>query len=352
MNESLQAAVRDALALLSTLRKERVPTDEAMSRLRALRERHPAHWMNMVWERETFGDVIHYDILIGSEGDTLSLSYCADEETPWPVRGLQRINESLVVRVNDDPIYIHQAITSLDYAWHTLHVSRHLIDMSLIDQELRLRPVEVTDEELAEALTAFRRKRRLFTVAQVERWMHDHGTTQVQLETHLRDDVARAKLRARVSAGREDAYFHDHRADFDRVQVARLYTPSEEQALKLHAQLRERPEDFLAVAQTCFLERGQEDSLFMTLQRGELHPEQAELLFSTRPGQVTLPVPSGDGYELAQVLAFVPARLDAVTRQQVRDALFEQWLEERRRTARVEWFWGAAEAADVPALAL
>jgi putative peptide maturation system protein len=268
------------------------------------------------------------------------------------VRGLQRINESLVVRVNDDPVHIHQAITSLDYAWHTLHVGRHLIDMSLIEQELRLHPVEVTDQDLTEALTELRRKRRLFTVAQVERWLHDHGTTQVQLEVHLRDDVAREKLRERVAAGREEVFFHDHRADFDRVRVARLYTPSDDQARQLHARLRDRPEDFLAVAQACFLERGLEDSLFVILQRGELHPEQAEVLFSTQPGQVTPPVPSGEGYELVQVLDFVPARLDAATRRQIRDALFEQWLEEKRRTARVEWFWGAAEAAEVPAVVL
>lgn len=352
MNESLRAAVHDAFALLSTLRKERVPTDEAMERLRALKNQHPDRWIDLVWERETFDDVIHYDVLVGDGGDTWSVSYCADEETPWPVRGLQRINESLVVRVNDDPVYIHQAITSLDYAWHTLHVGQHLIDTSLIDQELRERPIEVADEELAEALTEFRRKRRLFSAAQVERWLHDHGTTLVQLESHLRHEVARAKLRDRVAAGREDAYFRDHRDDFDRVRVARLYTPSEDQARALHARLRERPEDFLRVAQECFLAKGVEDSLFVTLQRSELHPEQAALLFSTRPGQVTPPMPGGDGYELAQVLAVVPARLDAATRRQIRDALFEQWLAERRRTARVEWFWGAAEAAETPAVAL
>ena len=352
MNETLPAVVRDALALLVTLREERVPVEEAMERLRPLKERHPGRWINMVWERETFGDSIHYDILIGEGRGTYSLSYCADEETPWAVRGTQRINESLVVRVNDEPVYIHQAITSLDHAWHTLHVGRHLMDMCLVDKELRLNPVEVTDEELSDALTSFRRTRRLFTVAQVERWMRDHGTPQVQLEAHLRDEVARVKLRQRVAAGREEAYFQEHRAGFDRVQVARLYASDQDEALRLYEQLRQAPETFLRVAQERFLAGGQDDGLFVTLQRSELHGEQAELLFAGEPGQVIAPVPSGDGYELVQVLRFLPAQLDDATRQQIRNALFEQWLEERRRTARVEWFWGAAEAADVPMISL
>lgn len=352
MNENLLAVVRDALALLVTLRAERVPVEEAMERLRPLRERHAGYWINMVWERETFGDTIHYDILVGDDRGTYSLSHCADEETPWAVRGTQRINESLVVRVNDEPVYIHQAITSLDHAWHTLHVGRHFMDMCLVDKELRVNPVEVTDEELSDAMTEFRRRRRLFTVAQVERWMREHGTPQVQLEAHLRDEVARAKLRLRVAAGREDAYFQQHRAGFDRVQVARIQAADQDEALRLYEQLRGAPERFLRVAQERFLAGGSEEGLFATLQRSELHREQAEILFAGQPGQVLAPVPSGQGYELVQVLGFVPARLDDATRQQIRDALFEEWLDERRRTARVEWFWGAAEAAEVPMISL
>lgn len=356
MNETLQAVVRDALALLVTLREERVPVEEAMERLRPLKERHPGYWLNMVWERETFGDAIHYDILIGADRGTYSLSYCADEETPWAVRGTQRINETLVVRVNDEPVYIHQAITSLDHAWHTLHIGRHFMDMCLVDKELRVNPVDVTDEELDEAMTEFRRRRRLFTVAQVERWMREHGTPQVQLEAHLRDEVARAKLRLRVAAGREEGYFQQHGAGFDRVQVARIHVSDADEALRLYEQLRQAPETFLRVAQERFLaggpEAGPEDGLFVTLQRRELHREQAELLFAGKPGQVIAPMPSGEGYEVLQVLRFAPAQLDDATRQQIRNVLFEEWLDERRRTARVEWFWGAGEAADVPMMSL
>ncbi len=182
--------------------------------------------------------------------------------------------------------------------------------------------------------------------------MRDHGTPQVQLEAHLRDQVARAKLRQRVAAGREEAYFQEHLAGFERVQVARLYASDQDEALRLYEQLRQAPESFLRVAQERFLAGGQDDGLFVTLQRSELHREQAALLFAGEPGQVIAPVPSGEGYELMQVLRFLPAQLDDATRQQIRDALFEQWLEERRRTARVEWFWGAAEAADVPMISL
>lgn len=351
-DDGFPAVIGDVLALLVALRAERVDTDEALSRVSALKQRHPQHWFNIIWERETLGETLHYDMLVGTERGTYSISYCADEETPWAVRGTQRINESLVVRVNDDPVYIHQAITSLDHAWQTLHIGRHLIDTSLIARELTLNPIDVTDEELADALTRFRRRRRLFSVAQVETWMREHGTTQVQLEAHLRDEVARDGLRRRVAAGREAAYFQDHRADFDRAQVARIQVADREQAERLYDRLRREPSMFLQAAQERFLTDRVDDAPFVTVLRRDLSAERAASMFGAEPGQVIEPFTTGDGFEIVQVLRFLPAELDAGARGQIRDILFEEWLEEKRRSARVEWFWGAAEAAELPAVAL
>jgi hypothetical protein len=53
-----------------------------------------------------------------------------------------------------------------------------------------------------------------------------------------------------------------------------------------------------------------------------------------------------------QVLRRLPAVLDDETRTRIGDRLFARWLDEQRACARVEWFWGAAEAAGVPAISL
>jgi putative peptide maturation system protein len=352
VSAALAAAAADALALLIDLRAERAGTDEATLRVAALKARHQPIWMNLVWELEPLSEAIHYDILVGDERGTYSLSYCADEETPWAVRGTQRMTESLVARVNGQPVFIHEAITSLDHAWHALHIGRHLVDNSLIDREMKLDPIQVTDEELDEALAGFRRRRRLFSVADLERWLREHGTTQVQLETHLELEVARAALRRRVAAGREEDYFRSHRADFDRVQVARIQVAERAAAERLFERLSREPEMFLHAAQERFLAGDGSDSVFVTVLRAELPPERAAPLFAAQPGQIVGPAETGGGHELVQVLRVVPAELDAATREQIQGILFEAWLEEQRRSARVEWFWGAAEAADLPAVLL
>jgi putative peptide maturation system protein len=65
-------------------------------------------------------------------------------------------------------------------------------------------------------------------------------------------------------------------------------------------------------------------------------------LFAARPGEVLGPVRSDRGAALLQVLGVRPARLDSRTRAAIVHALFEAWLAERRRTARIEWYWGNA----------
>lgn len=348
------ALVEDAVALLVRLRTEGVPVDAAWAAVIELRERHPGRSIELVWERESYSPAIHYDLLLDLDAGTLSVSYCADEEVPWPIRGLQRVSESLVLRVNGDPVHIGQVVTSLDYAWHQLHVGRHLIDMSLIDQEIRNRKIEPSDEQLASALDAFRRARRLFTASSVEQWMAEHGVSPAQLENHLRHGVARQELRRQVvdEVQAQVARFAAHPEPYERIQVARIFVAERDAAEALARELGARPQQFLAAAQRQFLTGSTGRELFATWWRGELDAGDAAALFATEPGQIAPVLESGGGFEVVQVLRRLGAVLDDDTRARIADQRFDGWLAARRAHARVEWFWGAADAAEVPAISL
>jgi putative peptide maturation system protein len=352
--DRIDPLVADAIALLARLRCEATPPDAAWPDVVRLRERHPGRSIQLIWERESYLDRVHYDLLIELDAGTLSVSYCADDDVPWLSRGLQRLDESVVVRVNDEPLEIVQAITSLDYAWQHLHVGRHLIHMSLIEQEIRNRRIEVSDRQLAAALAAFRVGRRLFTAAAVERWMAEHGASQAQLEQHLRHDAALDELRRQVIGGPAAiaAWFTAHRAELDRVQVARISVAARETADALHRELRDQPHQFLVAAQRHFLQGGSPGDVFLTLRRGALDADHAAALFDTEPGELAPVLASGDGFDVVQVLRRLPAVLDDETRTAIGELRFAAWLDEQRARARVEWFWGAADAAEVPAIAL
>jgi hypothetical protein len=48
-------------------------------------------------------------------------------------------------------------------------------------------------------------------------------------------------------------------------------------------------------------------------------------------------------YRVARVLRLTPARLDEATAAAIKQLLFDEWLAERRRAARIEWYWGPCE---------
>jgi hypothetical protein len=53
-------------------------------------------------------------------------------------------------------------------------------------------------------------------------------------------------------------------------------------------------------------------------------------------------MPGQRGAALLQVLAVHPACLDTRTRESIVHLVFDDWLAERRRAARIEWYWGNA----------
>src|SRR6185369_3344282 len=68
--------------LLELLRQgaaEHLAPPQMLSRLAALRARHPALAAELVWEREPHLGTYHYDALVDDPGGTVSLAFCPDD---------------------------------------------------------------------------------------------------------------------------------------------------------------------------------------------------------------------------------------------------------------------------------
>jgi hypothetical protein len=105
--------------------------------------------------------------------------------------------------------------------------------------------------------------------------------------------------------------------------------------------------DFFEAAQLRFLaadaqRAGEAVSMFAALRRGEAPEALAASVLAATPGAVVGPVPVEDGFVVVRVLDVTPARLDEPVRAAIARLLFDEWLEERRRSARIEWNWGNA----------
>jgi putative peptide maturation system protein len=348
MNDSLYEAVTDGLDYLRDLQRDAARPGDARARLGTIRGRHPDLAIDLLDEEEAYDGSVHYDLLLRRDGEgTISLSYSPERATPWPLRGVQRWSDAHLVRVNATLLKVEHAIALMDFIWDQAPLVKQLVNACLIREELDREPIDLTDAELQEAMNKFRAARKLFKAEDTARWLDQHGMSQEALEQYIADDAIMAKLRDRIAGDRVDEYFRRNERDFDGVRVARLQFIHEGRAREMADDIGRGRFDFFAAAERCFTDSAERGApagpnLFALIERRKAAPPLREPLFAAASGQIVGPVPVDDSYALFKVLAKVPARLDARTRAAIKDVLFEEWLAERRRTARIEWNWGNA----------
>ncbi|MEU8265674.1 TIGR04500 family putative peptide maturation system protein [Sphaerisporangium sp. NPDC049002] len=323
----------DAVGLLSGGTAERD--------LAAFRAVHPEVRARLIRQREEYDGSLHHALLVkDGSGATISLSWCPETALPWPLRGVHRAAEHLLLRVNGVDTPVARAIACLDFIWDESAVADRLVTDSLVREALEESPEHFTDEELQNAMNAFRRARGLLTGEATREWMDRNGISHPELEELVATEAAVARLRARVAAGHVEEWFAEHGHELDAARVVRVALDAGEES---GAEPPAEPGDFLVAAERAFAAgTAMPGPIFVTLRRGELSPEAASQVFGAEPGTVAGPVRTQDGLMLFKVLAVVPAVLDDV-RDQVERRIFDEWIERRRGTAKIEWFWGTTD---------
>ncbi|MEV4518253.1 TIGR04500 family putative peptide maturation system protein [Dactylosporangium sp. NPDC049525] len=318
----------DAVALLRAATAGNADPADARARVEALRARHPGAGLRLLWQREEFDGSLHYDLLIrspqpdGADG-TVSLSWCPDDGLPWPLRGVQRGGEMLLVRVNGVALEVADAVAYLDLLWREAPLRERLVDSCLVREAVD--GEELDDAELQAAADAFRRARDLLTPEATRAWMAAEGLSDQQFEDLVTHQALVARLRERVTAARVDAELAAGARRHDRLRLVRVEHADAGAAARLAGSA-----DLLATAAADFAAGDGPAPSFVTVTRADLDAAR-----DAEPGTVIGPVPLSDRFMVAEVVAVLPATRDSVSRR-----LFAEWLAERRAAARIEWNWG------------
>jgi putative peptide maturation system protein len=332
----------EALEYLSSLAADHVEPDVAQQRLEALRESQPNSRFRLLWQREAYDGSLHYDLLITRPGSgVVSLSSCPDDSLPWPLRGGQRMSERLLLTVNGVSMEIDQAVAYLDFLWAEVPLAERLVTACLIQQEVEEEPVSIKDEELQRAMDAFRRSRGLLTAAATKEWMDHHGLSHMNFEELVAGEEAVGRLRKRKVADRARTYLEQNQDWFDSIRIFQLIFPDQVSAEQFAADVRAGG-NFYACAERIFTERilAPTEGMFCITSRRDLTPELSKAICGASPDSILGPFTVPEGHAVIRVVAVVPAILDEATVDLAERRLFADWLEERRKSAKVEWLWG------------
>ena len=342
MTANLATVFGEVYDFLLRLHDDQAPPEQARARFRPLRERPGGPAMDLIWEVDSYTHEAHYDVLLHLPGrGTVSLGFCPDRGVPWPLRHAHHARESDVVRVNGRTLQLQTVMAYLDSLWNDPRGLQDLVDRCLIQEAVEERAVTADDADLQQAMDAFRREHGLHTAEATHRWLGLRGWPPERLEESVSSRLVAQKLRDEITAGRVEGYFDEHRAELDTAHLARVRVADEAAARQMAEQVRCGALDFFEAARQRFLlgAEGVKD-LFLVVRRRGLSAPQAQAIFAASPGEVVGPLASGQGYDVVRVLQHSPARLDEPTRALIKQILFDEWLAERRRQAKVEWFWG------------
>jgi putative peptide maturation system protein len=343
MDESGRTAVLDVLECLESLVHEGAQPGDAASRIETLRVRHPHTHIELVWQEEPFDESLHYDALVRAGGrDTVSLSVCRRGELPWPLRGVQRCSDADLLRVDGIVLRVADAIAHLDVLWQSDSLLQRLVDACLIEQAARELAVRVEPQEIQTALDSIRRRRGLHGAAETRAWMEVCGITSGVLEQMARDIARARKLKDLIVGDRARDYLATRPRDLDSIEMVQVHTTSRELASELAERVRSGNQTLSEVAWRAFLSgRVDEKCLqFRRVRPFELEQSLREALSSARAGDLVGPIAVDEHWVVVHVATLQEVGTEQGALAAAKSRLFHEWLEQRRRSAKIEWLWG------------
>lgn len=246
------------------------------------------------------------------------------------------LSEQVALEVNGEEVSLAEVLR-LAKLTGQLQFIQDAVDAALIRQAARERGIEAADDELQEAADDFRIEHDLHTAEATENWLAAKRLTFEAWEALLESNLVRQKLREALTATKVEQYFVENRLSFDTAAVSRLVVSDEGVARELRAQIVEDGADFHALARTYSTDEATRPAggYGGRVRREEVEPSVEAAVFGAQPGKVIGPVKTDEGWQLIKVESVHQAELDDTLREALKTQLFNDWLGERRRTARI-----------------
>ncbi|MBX6383469.1 MAG: hypothetical protein IRZ07_10945 [Microbispora sp.] len=270
----------------------------------------------------------------------------ADDHVPWLVDHSTHWAAANILSVDGVGLSIAAALSTIRaMGARDRRVHERLVDHRILLTELESMQEPPSPAELQAAADEFRRRRGLTGREQTLRWLAEAGMTRKIFENHIHTQALIARVRDRFAGEPARRYLAEHPQDFAVRRAAWVTGPrADELGALLDGPVRDFPGRVLAALGIPGAASGGPAGTGrggLRLQVATaLTPRLPEPLRTAGEGAAVGPVEDEDGYLAGVVYEVLPPDPGAPgALEAARDAAFEAWLAERRRTAEIRWFW-------------
>jgi putative peptide maturation system protein len=249
---------------------------------------------------------------------------------------MSELTEYIVLEINGEEVSLYDALRPAK-ARGDLQFVQEAIDTTIIRQAAENRAIEVSSEELQQAADDFRSAHDLNDAEATQAWLDARHLTFEDWELLIEDNLLKQKLCDSITAGKIEQHFAENRLSFDAAAISRLVISDEGVARELRAQITEDGADFYALARKYSIDTatGPAGGYAGELSRTNMEAVIESSVFGSQPGKVVGPFKLDDGWHLIKVESLRPARLDDGLREKIKAQLFDEWLAEQRRKAKI-----------------
>lgn len=190
-------------------------------------------------------------------------------------------------------------------------------------------PFPLTEEETLQACQQFYQQQQLKSEADVQAWLAQQGLSRDQLEAVITRPIRLDRYKQATWGNKLEPHFLQRKSKFDRVVYSLIRVSDVGTAQELYFRIQEGEESFEKIArehsQGVEAETG---GLLGPVELGVPHPAIAQLLTTSKPGQLLPPSRLGEWFVILRLEKFLPAQMDEAMQQRLLNELFEQWLQE------------------------
>jgi len=208
----------------------------------------------------------------------------------------------------------------------------------LIRQYAKKKGITNSDEELQLAADELRYQRGLESVEKLRQWMKANHQTEISLQNAVDGMMLRNKVRGAITDAEIEAYFAEHKLEFDRVELYSCRLESEEKARELLAQVKDEGANFHALTMEHSVDETTRAKAGYVglLSRSEVASEIEAIVFKAVPGTIGGPFKTEKGWNLFKVASIQKASLEN-SRDTIRQQIFTRLIAQLRAEATVSY---------------
>jgi len=245
-----------------------------------------------------------------------------------------------IVRIDDEAIGTEEFVRILKLTGRFESLVDEIVRDRLTVHAAKKQGIPVSAEEIQERADQFRRVLGLHRAADMNHYLDGLGVSLDEFESFIVDGLYQEKMMQRVCSDRAmEEYFQLNSPRFDSIEVSHIVLETEGQAKEMMSLLGDDPDSFGELAREHSIADTREQGGFIgKVLRGSLKTEVEAKVFNAAVGDLLGPFAAGDRsfYEIFQVNAKNPARLDEDTAAEVRRLLREAWLAARAQEHIIE----------------